>query len=724
MEGNISNAEKKDLVERLNNQLDDSLRTNIISYAGVVKILDAPAAFDSVNVGRSILFMSSLLKSIGYYAPAIRDSVRIDTVRDQHRVTVDFQVRPGKKLIFDSVGFDLSSPVLEQLARQTADKSLLKKDKPYSKQVLSDELDRLVELFHNNGYYRFSKEDLVIEADTVIAALIDPSIDPFEQLLLLQELKKKRDNPSITAVVKQRPVRDSSHLTKYYIGDVTIYPDLPILEDTALVIRNDTSTYHGITVVSRSHKFKGPFIVDNVYLQPGNLYKQENYYRTYNRLNQLPAWQLVNIDFTDSYLSDSLLDVSLRLYPAKKQNLSVGLETSYNTNDILAASNLFGISLNLELRNRNAFRQSVQSITDLRGGVELGPDFIQTTEASISHSFIFPKLITPFHILQENKLKNIQTILNVNASYTQRRALFAAKTLNGSWGYQWARGNKTFVWKPINIEYTTLLKTDSFQRILNNIPSLNLAFKTGLVIGEQFFYSSLVKKGNRTNLFRATAEESGALLGLIKSLDQGDLLRFVKADLDFTHTINIRRTQLVFHGYAGGGVAYGLSGSGQEQTLPFYKAFYAGGPNSMRGWQVRQLGLGSSTLYDSGHLSGVDRFGDIRLEGNLEYRFPLGTIYTVKINSAVYADVGNIWNRKVTDTGAAAQGSDFNIGRFYNELAVDAGTGLRLDFNFFILRLDWAYKLRDPQRLNYPDRWFYGLSLGSGQFQLGIGYPF
>jgi hypothetical protein len=724
IDGNLPDNEKKDIAEKLTNQLDDSLRTQVISYLGVVKVLSNPPAYDSLNVGRSIEFMQSLLKSIGFYSPEIKDTARFDSTHHPPKVTVIFTVWPGKKLLFDSVGFQLSTPALEQLAINSRDKSLLQKGKPYSNQVLSDELDRLVELFRNNGYFRLSKEDLDVEADTVTAGLINPNLDPFEQSRLLEKLKKKRQNPTISAIVRQRPVRDSSHLTKYYIGQVTIYTDLPLLEDTALTIRSDTATMSGITLIHRTDRFNLPFVLSNVYLRPGSLYKQESYYRTYNRFTQLPAWQLVNIDFNDSYVSDSLIDMGIRLYPAKKLNLSPGLETSYNTNDILAATNLLGIGLNLELRNRNTFRQSAQSITDVRGEIELGSSFIQTTQASISHSIIFPEEVSPIKFDPQHKLKNLQTILNISGSYTKSRNLFTAKSVDGSWGYQWSSGNKTYLWRPINIEYTALAKNDSFQKLLDSIPALNLAFKTGLVVGEQAFYSSLRKRGNKTNLLRISGEESGALLGLITALDTGELFRFIKGDVDFTHTIEIRRTQLVFHAYAGGGLAYGRGGQELKQTLPFYKAYYVGGPNSMRGWQARELGLGSSTFYDTSRIDAY-RFGDIRLEGNIEYRFPLGTLFgTIKLGSAIYADIGNIWNRRTIDTTKSLQGSDFNIGRFYKEFAVDAGTGLRLDFSLFIIRLDWAYRIRDPERLTYSNRWFYGLSLGDGQFQLGIGYPF
>ena len=145
----------------------------------------------------------------------------------------------------------------------------------------------------------------------------------------------------------------------------------------------------------------------------------------------------------------------------------------------------------------------------------------------------------------------------------------------------------------------------------------------------------------------------------------------------------------------------------------------------MRGWQIRQLGLGSSTFYTT-QPKALDRFGDIQLEGNVEYRFPLGSIFGVKIKSALYADAGNIWNRQLTDTANPKRdvGSDFQLNRFYKELAVDAGTGLHLDFDEFMIRFDWAYKIRDPHRREGADKGCYKMRLSDGQFQLGINYPF
>ncbi len=755
----MKNDQRQDLILRLETQLDDSLQAKTVTAFSfpviIYKKLSHPPVYDSLNLGRSIAFMTALLNANGYYSPVIKDTVKTKTVhkgkvykglftrkklrgqsREEQRVTIDFNVKPGKQLAFDSVGYNLKSPELQKLTLDSRSQSVLKKGKPYSRQLLVTEMNRLVDTFRNHGYFRFTKEDLYAEHDTVFAALIDPSLDPLEQAELLERLRLKNENPTISVTIKQRDIRDSTHLIKYYIGNVTVYPDLPVLEDT-VVVKTDSTVILNLLFVSRTNKFKLPFLANNIFLRPGRLYKQDNYYRTSNRLSQFSAWQYNNFDFQNSPHADSLLDLTLRMYPAKKQKLTVDLEASRNTNDIVSISNLFGIGLNFGLQNRNVFKQSVQTNTNLRGGVEFGSSFIQTELASLSHTISIPRIISPFPTRREGRFRAAQTVINLNASYTNRRAFFILRSINGSFGYQWSRSRqhtegelnvnsiRTFLWKPLNVEFTSQTTTDSLDKYLEANPSLRLAFRPGLVIGQQFVYNSVRAKGNISNYLLAGLEESGAVLGFIRSLDEGPLFRYVRGELEFRHNIDYGKNQLVFRAYGGAGFSYGRVGNGYEHTLPFFKAYFAGGPNSMRAWQVRQLGLGSSKFYSTTAFNNVDlRFGDIKLEGNAEYRFLLGNLFGIKFRSALFTDIGNIWNWTPIDTSALAKGSDFQLTRFYKEFAIGAGTGLRVDFNYFLIRLDWAYKVRDPQRITDPGQWFYKLSLGSGQLQLGINYPF
>jgi hypothetical protein len=737
VEGNLKPSDKQDLTVRLSNQLDDSLRVQEVSIAGVYRRVMYPPVFDTANLRRSIGFMVALLNASGYFNPVIKDTIRRDTVRfrlhpekDQYRVRVDFKVWPGEQLRLDSISYALNTPELQRLAIDTRSQSLLKKGIPYSKQVLSDELDRLVTLFQNHGYYRLTKQDLYIERDTVLSGLLDPALDPFQQAALLEKLRQKRQNPTVSVVVLQRVVTDSSRVIPYTIGHVTVYPDLPILlEDTVTVSNIDTSSARGFTIISRTNKFKPKTIVENTYLLPGQPYKWQKYVQTVNRFNQLGAWQQASMTFDPSDNSDSVLNATLKLYPTtKKYEIAPSLEASRNTNDILSTGTLFGVAVNLALLNRDAFREAVQTTTNLRGGVEFGGKFIQTADVSLSHSIAFPKAIGPRFITKRFPQDSVRTVVNGNTSYTDRRLpdeseFFSVKSINGSVGWEWNHPNKTYLLKPINIEYTQLTKSDSFRRYLDSFPSLNLAFRTGLVISSQFVYNSVRKHGIGTDLFTLSAESSGFLLGFIKPLNDGDLWRFVRGNVEYRHHVDWRTTQLAFRLFAGAGLAYGKPGPVQE-SLPFYKAFFAGGPNSMRGWTIRQLGLGSANFYDTAHGGILDRFGDIQLEANAEYRFPIGTFLSCKLQSALYVDAGNIWDRHPIDTSAAQKGSDFQLNNFYKAFAVDAGTGLRLVFQYFIIRLDYAYKLKDPESINFPNAWFHNLNLFKGQFQLGIGYPF
>jgi outer membrane protein insertion porin family len=740
VEGNLKPSEKQDLASRLANQLDDSLRVQTVSIAGVFRRVMNPPVFDTLNLRRSIGFMVALLNASGYFTPTIKDTIRRDTIRfsrhpelDQYRVRVDFRVWPGKQLTLDSIGYALTTPELQSLALQTRSQSLLRKGMPYSKQVMSDERERLVTLFQNHGYFKFPKEDLYIERDTVLAGLLDPTLDPFQQAALIEKLQLKREHPTMNVVVMQRPVLDSSHVIPYTIGHVTVYPDLPILqEDTVIVSNIDTSSASGFTFITRTNKFKTKTLLENIYTLPGEQYQWRKYVQTVNRFNQLGAWQQAAMTLDPAERSDSALEVTLKLYPNKKYDIAPSLEASRNTNDILATGTLFGTAVNLTLLNRDAFREAVQTTTNLRAGVEFGGSFIQTTDLTLSHSISFPKPIGRPNwicILRHWFPKDsTHTVISGNTSYTDRRTsdnkeFFNVRSINGSFGWESNVGNQTFIFRPINIEYTDLEKSDSFQHYLDSFPSLNLAFKTGLVMSSQFAYSTFKKHGIVTDFFSTSAETSGALLGLIKSLNDGVLWRFIKGDVTYRRHWTWRTTELAIRLFAGGGIAYGKPGPEQE-TLPFYKAYFAGGPNTMRGWDIRQLGLGSAKFYDTADGGILDRFGDIQLEGNIEYRFPLGTVFDVKLQSAVYVDAGNVWDRHPIDTSSAEKGSDFQLNSFYKAIAVDGGTGLRLLFPYFIIRLDYAYKFKDPGSIYYPDTWFHDFNLFKGTFQLGIGYPF
>lgn len=709
----------------LENQLDDSLKVRIVSFAGVRRTLTKPPVFDTNYVIRSMTFMTALLNSRGYYEPSITWDSTLRVLGDQQRVTINFDVKTGKQLKLDSTGFALSDTALQALARESAHKSLLKKGDPYSKQVVSLELDRLVELYKNHGYYKIAREDLYAEVDTVVAALINPYLDPLEQIALLEEVRKKRENPTINVVIKQRAKEDSSHLKTFHINNVSIYPDLRLLEDSSLT-GFDTTNRNGILILSKENKFKPAFIARNTWLRPGDLYKQENYFKTVNKYYQLGAWQTVAVDVHPNDTASSL-DVDIKLFPAKKQSLIVDLEASRNTGDVITSSNLFGFGVNVGLRNINMAKEAIETNTNARFGIELGSksQLIQTFQTSLTHNIYIPRFVLPFKIRNEDKLNSSRTILNFNASYTDRRQFFTLGSLNGSIGYEWTKKNHTWFYSPFNIELVRLGETDSLRKLFTSIPNLRFSFNNGLVVSQYLIYTTAFNRKNKNSTLKIGFEESGGLLGLVDYVDrESGLYRYLKMDADFRHRILFPRAAWAFRAYAGMGIPYGRQRNGAvEPSLPFFKSFVAGGPNSMRAWQVRRLGLGSSKYFDTLNQGGFDRYGDIQLEANAEYRFNLATFRSLKIKSALFTDIGNIWYRNSPDNDELEK-AVFNFGRLYKDIAVAAGTGLRFDFDYFLIRFDWAYKVKDPSFSEEDAGWFHDLKIGNGQFQLGINYPF
>ncbi len=721
----LSTSAKQQLKEGLANQMDDSLKVRTVLAVRIVPPfffyrLSKPAVFDSIYIDRSKTFMTALLNSQGYFSPVIKDTFTIDTIRDQQRVNVKFIVTPGQALRLDSIGYDLTTPELQQLAIDTRNKSLLKKKQPYSIQNISNELDRLLNIYRDNGYYKITKEDLYAEHDTVVAALIDPGLDPFEQLELLDSLQKKKKEPTINVVFKQRVVKDTSHLMKYYWGNINVYPDKMLLEDSSIAPL-DTVKFNGYTFYRTSLRFKIPFIARNIFARPDTLYRQSDYFKTINTFTNLGAWQQVDINLNERNDSSRVLDADILLFPAKKQSLNIDFETSRNASDVLTTGSLFGIGLNLGIRNRNGFRESISTSSNVRFGVELGTNIVQTVQASFAHNIYVPRFLFPIKLKWEKLLTAPRTIVNINTAYTNRRQFFEVRSINTSWGYDATYKNHNFQWIPFNFEYTDVAKTDSLLKLEQRFPTIAQAFNNGLIMSQIFAYTTSKTRERTINFFRTRLESSGALFGIFKNLERTDLRRFLKLDLEYKYFINNTKSTWAFRMFGGYGFVYGKTGDLPENNLPFFKAYFGGGPYSMRAWPVRQLGLGSTIAFDT---SNTDRFGDIKLEGNIEYRFNLGTFLGIKVKSALFTDIGNIWGKAFDRELNQLDSAEFNFSRLYTDLAIGAGSSLRFDFDFFLIRLDWAYKIKNPAYANIDGGWFHKLQISSGQFQLGIGYPF
>jgi outer membrane protein insertion porin family len=668
-----------------------------------------------------------LLVSLGYFKDTITYKAIIDTVdKDQFRTTINFNVITGKPVLLDSIGYNIKQQELQQLAMDSRKESLLKKGEPFAKSTISSELDRLTELYRNNGFLRFGRDMLMGLWDTVDVAFFNPNLDPFEQVEMLEKLKERRKNPTADLEIRLKPGFDSSRLRKYFIGNIMIYPDYN--QDTADYSRKEIMV-DGVNVIYYRNLFKPKIFPPNIYLLHDSLYDQRNYFKTINRFNSFGTWRLVNIEQLPRKNQDSV-DLTIRLTPAKKFGFTANLEGSLNNSAV--SGNLVGININVGLQNRNVWRAANQSSTSIRFGVETGKDtitkikFVQTRQLSFSHSIYFPRAIGIGRLVPKNLKENARTIFSFNAASTERRALFRLTTVNGSWGYefQWAK-NSLGIRFP-NIEYSRLDSKPLLDTLFVKNPALKNIFTDGFISSSIINYSISGGRNKNVNFLRANMEISGLASGLIgnsKFLDT-NLYRFIKLDAEFTRKIAYRKSAIALRAFAGVGYEFNSTvNPNKKNNLPFFKEYFAGGPNSMRAWALRKLGPGSAVKNFS---LNPERYGDVQLEANIEWRFPITSFSGVKLNGAFFTDMGNVWFLKADTANGRKPEEVFNFSRLGKDIAIGAGMGLRVDFSFFIIRFDYSYKVKDPSpaEIANQNKWFYNWRVNNGQFQLGIGYPF
>lgn len=722
--GNFSNEEKEVLISGLEDQLDDSMQVRKLDKL-LWSVMKNPPVYDSSNADKSIIFMKALLRSLGYFSDTINSEHTIKKEqRDQLRTIVTFNVKPGRQVHLDSINYNLRQTDLQHITDSTKKQAFIKKGDPFAKNPISAELDRLTDLYRNSGYLRFTRDELVGLWDTLDVSLLQPGIDPFEQLEILQRLRERRENPTANLEIRLRTI-DSVKLTKFYMGNVTVYPDY--ITDTAGFTRK-VQVVDGITVVQHRNRFKPQIFPPNIYLPKDSLYRQRRYFRTINRLDLVGAWRTVSID---QIPRGDTVDFVVRLIPKKKYSFDTNVEGSINQSAF--AGNLFGVGVNVSLQNRNFAKAANMTNSNLRYGIELGNikgagQFIQTQQVSFSHNIYFPRFVPGFKLIPENYRDNFRTIFSFTAANTERRLLYNLTTINGAWGYEFQRRKVLVNLKFPNIEYSYLNKRDSLNELIKRNPALRNIFTDGFISS---IIANLTLSGgqrNKLNVFRANLEVPEPITTLIRTpfLDS-QLYRFIKLDAEFAHLIRFNKSSLAFRVFAGAGYEFNSTRNPDKRNnLPFFKQYFSGGPNSMRAWALRRLGPGSTLKEFTDSLGTPDRYGDIQLEANAEYRFPIGKPLGIKVNGALFADVGNVWFMKSAADRPAEE--IFKLSRLGKDIAIGAGGGLRIDFDFFVIRFDYSYRVKDPSPALsdaiYQNKWFSYPFFKGAQFQLGIGYPF
>lgn len=722
----VQQATKDEIVvmnSRLYNQLEDSARVRIKDVAFILHYIKNPPVFDSLNVKQSAANMFSYMQNMGYYHPIV--NYAFDTVvkkkKGQVRIIVNYDVHSGKRTTIDTVAYLFNKPELEQLAVSTKSISKLQKGEPVTKSSINEETNRLVDLFRNHGYYKFTADEIRVTGDTTIEALTTVTEDPFEQLRLLAEAARKREKPTIRLGYQLNNPGAKDSIRKYLIQDVIIMPDFrvgDVYSDTTLTVMK----LPGYTLVYHEKKFKTSLLTGNLYLKKGDVFRQKDYYKTINEMYKLGVWESPSIDIIE-HKDTALLDLVIKLIPLKKYGFEGNIEISYSANSstsnlpTISTGNLLGMSANLSLTDRNFARSAIRMTNAIKGGMEFntnrrnsGGTFINSKEFTFNNSFVFPKFIFPLHGIDNKNWVTHQSFINTNLSLINRIDFYNQQIINTALGFNFSKNqNRLWSLRLLNFDFRRLYnRSAAFDQTLEEYPFLRYSFNTALVMGSSLSYTSGshgFKNPNVINKLQINVEESGLLWGLLKegkrSSQSGNffnnyLREFVKADLEYTRTYNHPKSAVVLRGFLGVGVPISKS----DTTLPFFKQYFGGGPNSMRAWPVQGIGVGGQPLapYQIKGARFNDRTGDIQLEGNFEYRFNVAPMFSnaILFKMALFTDVGNVWNFKNTRPDGMPDTTQFKFKNLYKQLGVSSGVGFRFDFSYFLLRFDVAFRFKRP----------------------------
>ena len=759
----VTSDDRVIIKSRLSTQLDDSAKVRTKDVAFVMHYIDKPPVFDTIAARQSADNMQLSMVNLGYYSSRVDYSFKINTAkRNQKRVTITYNVEAGKRTLIDTFAYVLDKPELQQLALQTKNESQLQKNAPVTKAAITNETGRLVDLYRNNGYYKFTADELRIIGDTSIEALTTVSDDPFEALRLLAEANEKRNKPTIKLAIQLNRSNDSTRLNKYYINNIYILPDyIPgdVYNDSSLTEHID----NGYIIRYHNKLFLNKLLRNTATIKKGDMYSQDNYFKTLNNFYKLGVWESPSIDIVEKK-DTNLLDLVIKLIPTKKYAFEGSIELSYSansstTNNIspTASGNLLGVSGNVSVLNRNLNKQAIHITNAVRAGVEFntnktsGSSLLNSSELGYSNSILIPRLLTPSKYFNRKQFLTRQTFINTNVSQINRIDFFNQQIFNTSFGYNWTnKVNHISTLRLVNIDFRRLYNRSAlFDATLDSFPFLRYSFNTALVVGPGFSFTSTLinpQHPTRQHTFKFNVEESGWLLGRLKSVLSSSgkpnfltkyLKEFVKTDIEYNYTISHPKSATVFRLFAGVGIPL----TNADTTLPFFKQYFGGGPNSMRGWPVRGIGVGGQKLAPFDANTFNDRTGDIQLEGNAEYRYNIAPLFSnaVTLKGAVFIDAGNIWNVKSTKTDGSIDSAKFQFKNIYKQLGVSAGTGFRFDFSYFLIRFDLGFRLKRPD-ISENEGWqlpainfknLFGNSLANRiwryenyNFTIGINYPF
>lgn len=626
------------------------------------RIGEKPIVFDSIKTIKSCDNMISAMKAMGY----LQANATYSVTKKNKKATVQYKVFPGTLYLIDSIKYVIEDDALQPLLEANVYKgNLLKKNMPFSTSNLDVERKRIAQFLLNNGYYKFNKDFIHYVVDTI---------------------------------GKNNKVNVELHLIKYRSSNNS--PETPHKHYYINNINFRSGDSKRIPLRKR-------VLANNVSITPNAQFCSEEVQNTYNNFARLQAVRFTNIHFEE--LPDTnLLDCNVQISTRKPNSLSFQPEGTNTAGD-------FGAAASLTYTNNNLFRGSETFSIQLRGAYEAikGLEWYQNEnyiEYNIETKLAFPRIIAPFlsgGFRKRNHMKS-ELLFSYNM---QNRPEFHRRVLTAAWRYHWGmRRNKTvFRYDFLDINYvhmpwiSSTFKKEYLDDVSNRNAILRYNYEDLFILrtGLNFSFS------DSKNALRSNIEIGGNLLYAISNLfgekrnsqNQFTLFKiayaqYVKGYIDYTRLVKMDiKNTLAMHFRLGVAYPYGNS-----TILPFEKRYFSGGANSVRGWNVRALGPGKFKGKD-GRIDFINQTGDIKLDMNMELR----TFLFWKFNCAFFVDAGNIWTIKDYKD---QPGGQFKFNEFYKQIAVGYGFGLRLNLDYFIMRVDLGMKAVNPayetRKEHYP----------------------
>jgi len=688
-----------------------------------------PVIADSMMAMSSARQMKLFAINKGYFHAKTAVSIK----KKRRKASILYRVEAGRPYTIKHLNFSVADTHLARYFYIDTALCLIRRGNNYDAYTFDDERTRITTALKEHGFYNFSEE--------YISYSIDSSLNSYQVNVTLRLM-----NPAYLASDGSGKMIESRH-KRFYLNNLYIFTDYNILLPD--IIKYDTlvktfrqspksppSTYHFL--YQRRFRIKPNIIGQSIFLTNNQPVTLRDVKQSYRQLTGHPIFKYVNISLNETRTDTSRVStkgyLDGKIHLAKSQLQSFGVEAD-GTN----SGGAFGVQGNLYYQNRNIFRGAQVLKLNLTGKLQMQPSsgvgdknvylFFNAIELGANANLTFPQFLLPIRAERVSKYFKPKTQLNLGYSY-QRMEHFTRHLSNISFGYSWLQGDViTHTLNPAEILMVKIFTDSAFDAQLDNLKDTRLKnqYTNHLVAGLRYTFTFNNQNiANLRNFFylRANLETGGNLLygfdhliGAPKTADGSFTLlniryaQYVRPEVDFRfYQLIGKNTSMVYRIYGGTGIPYGNS-----NVLPYEKAFSSGGANGMRGWRMRTLGPGSYANDSISLIFGT--VGDIQMEANLEYRFPIYWYF----KGALFVDIGNMWMmRSSTDF----PGGEFKFSRFYKELGIDVGFGIRFDIGFFLFRIDPAISLHKPS-LPEGERWrFSKWQLKDVVWNFGIGYPF